>query len=453
MNRLLSSMRLTLGNRLLAGGIVAATGISMLCGAAPVLAATHTYKVVPDLNTMKLSDWINCDTKCRNDLRSQDGVYVLPSNSPDISETQWTSIMAYMTNNSTWPVYAEELYDCTFAVSNNTNVATTYSMGAQAVRYAGRLDGFMIYHETGLPTCGNRTDTNIFSSVNDTFPSNTLDSGNLAVVGSVRPGGVSIAGKIHVHARAYDALGEGGYTRAQRIDAVLGNANVGGLLIEQNPDQVSVDGLKIQYVLSKARSLGKSASLLVPSRVGDKNYLGEIHLMMKGLEMNTTANLLGKGVVIIPAVYGNTVGIPYATSGLPSNSLRAVMKHLKNVRAKGLSYANDNNFAVTGWLDAVERVPTGGVVIKGWACAKNWEDSINVHLYVEGQIAKGVTANRASEGAVAAACGSTGTAYRFNEFFPESDRVANVGKRIYVFGISPFDLANNVLSGSGKRVP
>lgn len=453
MNRLLSSMRLALGNRLLAGGLFASTGISMLCGAAPVLAATHTYKVVPDLNTMKSSEWTNCDTKCRNDLRSPDGVYVLPSNSPDISATQWTSIMAYMTNNSTWPVYAEELYDCTFAVSNNTNVATTYSMGAQAVRYAGRLDGFMIYHEPGLPTCGNRSETGIFSSVNDTFPSNTLDSGNLAVVGSVRPGNVSIAGKIIVHSRAYDGLPEGGLTRAQRIDAALSNANTGALMIEQNPQSVSTPGWNIVQVLNKAISLGKGAALLVPPVPGEQNYLGKMHALMKYLETYPNANLLGKGVVIVPAVYDKLIGIPAATSGLPSNSLRAVMKHLKNVRAKGLSYANDSNFAVTGWLDAVERVPTGGVVIRGWACAKNWEDSINVHLYVGGVLAKGVTANRASEGPVATSCSSTGTAYRFYEFFPESARVANVGKIVQVYGISPFDLANNGLSGNGKPVP
>lgn len=460
MNRLLSSIRLALGNRLLAGGLVAATGMSMVCGAAPALAVTHTYKVIPDLNTMMLSHWTNCDTTCRNDLRSSDGVYVLPSNSTrfanpaeNISATQWTSIIAYMTNNYTWPVYSEDLYDCTFAVSNNTNVATTYSEAALAVAYGRRLDGAMIYHEPGLPTCGSRNATNIFSSVIDTFPSNTLDSSNLAVVGSVRPGGVSIAGKIFVHSRAYDAAPEGGLTRAQRIDAVLGNANTGGLLIEQNPELVTTPGWNIPYVLKKARSAGKRALLLVPPSAGEQNYLGKIHLMMKALEKDTATNLLGNGVEIVPAIYANLIGVPHATSGLPSNSLRAVMKHLKNVKAKGLSYTNDNNFAVTGWLDAVERVPTGGVVVRGWACAKNWQDSINVHIYVGGVVARGVTANRASEGAVASACSSTGTAYRFNEFFPESARVANVGKIVQVYGISPFDLPNYGLSGNGKPVP
>ncbi|MBP6750363.1 MAG: hypothetical protein KA144_12040, partial [Xanthomonadaceae bacterium] len=85
MNRSLASMLLTPGKKLLAGSVAAAVGISLLCGAAPAFAVTHTYKVVPDTNTMKLSDWNNCDTTCRNDLRSPDGVYILPSNSPDIS--------------------------------------------------------------------------------------------------------------------------------------------------------------------------------------------------------------------------------------------------------------------------------------------------------------------------------------------------------------------------------
>lgn len=442
MNRLFASMSLAFGNKLLAASLVATAGSLLLGSAAPASAANHTYKVVPDLNTMKLSDWTNCDTACRNDLRSPDGVYVMadPNNSPDIAETQWRSILSYMTNGFAWPVYAEDLYDCAFKNTQNNN-------GRLAAMYTGRLDGWMVYHEPNLPTC---------YGFNEPYQSNTLSVSQINAVNALYPGNVSAAGKILVHARAYDELREDNsstLTRAQRIDAALSNSNTGGLLIEQNPDQVSVSGLRIPYALNKARSLGKRAFLLVPPRVGEQNFLGKIHSMMKALEMDTTTNLLGNQVVIVPAVYSKLIGIPSATSGLPSNSLRAVMKHLKNVRAKGLNYSNDNNFAVTGWLDAVERVPTGGVIVRGWACAKNWEDSINVHIYVENRVAKGVIANRASEGPVATACGSTGTAYRFNEFFSESDRIANVGKRIYVYGISPFDLPNYGLSGNGKVVP
>lgn len=464
MNRLLASIRLALGNKFLTGGLLAAAGISFIGGAVPASAATHMYKVVPDLNAILWNDWANCDTKCRDDLRSSDGVYVNPypvsSTMSDIPETQWPSIMAVMTNNSAWPVYAEETYDCTFVVlgqyaGRTRIIATDYSMGALAAKYAGRLDGFIVYHETGLPTCGDdRTQTNIPSSKLDTFPSNTLDNSQLAVVGSLYPGNVSVAGKIVVHARAYDENSEGGLTRAQRIDAALGNANTGGLIIEQNPHAVSIPGLNIVQVLNKAISLGKGAALLVPPVDGEQNYLGKIHTMMKYLETNPNGNLLAQGVWIVPAAYSNPrLGIPYANAGgLPSNSLRAVIKHLKNARAKGLSYANDNNFAVTGWLDAVERVP-GGVVVRGWACAKNWEDSINVHIYVENTAVKSVTANRVSEGPIAAACSSTGTAYRYYETFSETDRIANAGKRVYVYGISPFDLANNGLNGNGKIVP
>ena len=443
MNRALASMPFAIRNRLLAGGLAAATGLSMLCSAAPASAASYTYKVVPDLNTMKLSDWTNCDTACRNDLRSPDGVYAMPdpNNSPDITPAQWGPILSYMTNTFTWPVYAEDLYDCAFKDTNNNN-------GRLAALYTGRLDGWMVYREPGGYTCYNVIDPN---------KSNTLSVSEINGVNARFLGGVSAAGKIIVHARAYDGLREDSgstLTRAQRIDAALSNANTGGLLIEQNPQGVPTVGWNIPYSLWKARSLGKRALLLLPPiDANEQNYLGKIHLMMKALEMDTATNLLGNGVVIVPAVYGGRVGISNASFGLPSNSLRAVMKHLKNVRAKGLSFAADNNFAVTGWLDAVERVPTGGVVVKGWACARNWEDSINVHIYVENVAVMSVTANLASEGAVAASCSSTGTAYRFNQFFPESARVANVGKRVYVYGISPFDLANNGLLGNGKPVP
>ncbi len=93
-----------------------------------------------------------------------------------------------------------------------------------------------------------------------------------------------------------------------------------------------------------------------------------------------------------------------------------------------------------------------GGIISGWACAYGSPISITTHLYVGGPAGAGTLltdqgygfkANKSSEPAVAAACGSTGTAYRFRIVLTPADRLAHRNKAIYLYGIHPVNSALN----------
>jgi hypothetical protein len=112
--------------------------------------------------------------------------------------------------------------------------------------------------------------------------------------------------------------------------------------------------------------------------------------------------------------------------------------------------AND----VLGYIDRVERAGDGANVV-GWACHRGWAGSIDVHLYVGGAAGVGTgagsaTANQASEPAVAAACGSTGTAHRFSISLSAGDLASHQGQPIYVHGISPVGNPNLLIDNSGE---
>jgi len=121
------------------------------------------------------------------------------------------------------------------------------------------------------------------------------------------------------------------------------------------------------------------------------------------------------------------------------------------VNAGGGSTLTSTNFTcaapVTGFVGGV--TPTNNV--NGWACQKKNPASINVHLYVGGPAGGGgiligsYLANKASETAVATACESTGTAYRYSIPLSTATMQQHAGKLIYVYGISPVTGGTNVL--------
>lgn len=90
----------------------------------------------------------------------------------------------------------------------------------------------------------------------------------------------------------------------------------------------------------------------------------------------------------------------------------------------------------------------------GWACAGGLPQSIEVHLYAGGpagvgQFVLATNANRASDQAVADACWSTGSAYRFD--IPLDALLPQYfGQPIYVHGISPNGGSNNLITNSGR---
>lgn len=127
------------------------------------------------------------------------------------------------------------------------------------------------------------------------------------------------------------------------------------------------------------------------------------------------------------------------------------------------SYVSESAYVpgseIRGHVEAVSDDGAGGKILTGWACSSFMDESIGVHLYVGGAAGGGTfvggyTANLQSESAVAAACESGGTAYRFGIPLTSAIQAQHRGKTIYVHGISPAAGPNLLLANSGVlRVP
>lgn len=122
------------------------------------------------------------------------------------------------------------------------------------------------------------------------------------------------------------------------------------------------------------------------------------------------------------------------------------------------TFANGNSClapgAITGMIDGIYGSP-GQYTVNGWACAMYDPISIQVHLYLGGAAGSGTfigayAASNSSESAVAAACQSTGSAYRFSIPLPTAVLNLYSGQPIYVHGISPNGGGNSLLSASGS---
>jgi len=127
------------------------------------------------------------------------------------------------------------------------------------------------------------------------------------------------------------------------------------------------------------------------------------------------------------------------------------------------SYLLGNSGAFT--VPSLDRSVTGfisGVVLenqqyylRGWACAKTYSGSIDVHLYAGGPAGSGtfvtnVTANQSSNPATTASCNTGATTYGFSILLTLALRQRFGGQTIYVHGISPFGLPNSLVGNSGN---
>jgi len=108
--------------------------------------------------------------------------------------------------------------------------------------------------------------------------------------------------------------------------------------------------------------------------------------------------------------------------------------------------------SVTGWIGGVSQQESGSYVY-GWACARTHAESIDIHVYARepggDAFLFATTANASSGPDVANACASTGAHYGFWVQIPSHVIQQHLGRPIYVYGISPFGLANQALNGSG----
>jgi hypothetical protein len=113
--------------------------------------------------------------------------------------------------------------------------------------------------------------------------------------------------------------------------------------------------------------------------------------------------------------------------------------------------------SITGWISGIS-VQGQNYFLYGWACAKTYPGSIVVHGFVGGPSGGGGTsafsgpADQPSEPAIASACNSTGSNYRFWHQIPTSVIQQYAGQLIYVHGISPFGLPNLLLNNSGVLI-
>jgi len=108
-------------------------------------------------------------------------------------------------------------------------------------------------------------------------------------------------------------------------------------------------------------------------------------------------------------------------------------------------------------MGVIDSVPQEGnqFFLCGWACARFHPNPIDVHVYVGGPswgggtMVAAATANQPSEPEVAAACETTGSNFRFRIQIPPTVIQQFAGQPIYIHGISPFGLGNNLLDNSG----
>lgn len=93
--------------------------------------------------------------------------------------------------------------------------------------------------------------------------------------------------------------------------------------------------------------------------------------------------------------------------------------------------------------------------VEGWACSMGVNGSIDVQAYVGGPSGSGTLvasgrADRATDGNIANACQSQGTAYWFKLPLSTALRQSHGGKAIYIHGISPVGQQNLLINRSGS---
>ena len=115
---------------------------------------------------------------------------------------------------------------------------------------------------------------------------------------------------------------------------------------------------------------------------------------------------------------------------------------------------------IIGGIDGINIDGSGNATISGWACSTGIVTPITVEVFVGGPSGGGgtrivtATANQASEPAVATACQTSGTTYRFSIPLTTAIRSQYAGALIYMYGDSPVGNGNLVLGGAGEfQVP
>jgi hypothetical protein len=170
---------------------------------------------------------------------------------------------------------------------------------------------------------------------------------------------------------------------------------------------------------------------------------------LAGIEINT-----GIGGI------GDHYNVQISNSRLHNNGQLPIWNaHGTNVSIKNCNTVGDAlpMTKVTGHVDGLYPNGDGSSSLRGWACTLFSPTSLKVDLYLSGLnnsprpvgVARFSAANK-SEAAVAGACKSNGTAYRFSIPLTASFLQQHRGRSIYVYGLSPWGFSNNLLINSGR---
>lgn len=101
------------------------------------------------------------------------------------------------------------------------------------------------------------------------------------------------------------------------------------------------------------------------------------------------------------------------------------------------------------------QLESGQVYLLGWTCLKNYSSSIDVRIFLNGRAATGeflknYPANLVSESGISAACGTIGIWHRFKIPLTRQELIQHAGKKLYIYGISPYGLGVSELGRSGE---
>lgn len=114
----------------------------------------------------------------------------------------------------------------------------------------------------------------------------------------------------------------------------------------------------------------------------------------------------------------------------------------------------DPSHYIHGYIDNFSERPDGGFDLQGWACARGIEESIPLHVYLNGPAGKGKFVKAAmaqiqNEQAVSNECQTQSSAHRFSIPFSREEVLIFNNMSVYVHGISPVGLTNSTLQRSG----
>jgi hypothetical protein len=227
-----------------------------------------------------------------------------------------------------------------------------------------------------------------------------------------------------------------------------------------NIEGISLSG--VQYYLN-----GWACAKTYPGSIALHVYLGGYAGGGGTLAFSGTANVasepgLSAACNSVGSAFRFSIPIPYSVTQSYGN--QSIYVHGISPFGLGNSLIGNSgtyhvpavDHSITGWVSGVVQ-ENSEYYLRGWACARTYAGSVDVHFYAGGPAGSGtfvtaVTANQATDGSVAAACNSSGTAYGFSILLSAATRIQFGGQTIYVHGISPFGLGNPLIGNSGSQI-